>query len=285
MKLKHLGETGGQTNFRGDVMIRSTVRFSSVFLVFIAAALCNTAHALPVLQLGPTSAAGWSYDAGSETWVFTGGSNATANLSAFANATKADGGKGAFAWDAAGAASRWAYLVVAAVPDLGGGSGDNFDISVNGASFLTSGYGNPPVEDPNSLSPHGIYDTYFEIYKFQFDGPLQAIFNTSPNDASDPSGMGYSEAFQIQINSLKSGVTGLHFDLFTVIGDGVYQTPGPENKDLVAGFAPYSHDAQWNPGEPDVPPDQPPPRVPVPSTLLLLGLGLTALGRRQVRRS
>ena len=51
---------------------------------------------------------------------------------------------------------------------------DGFNVSIdNGAGNLAifdSGVGQPPVEDANSIGPHGIFDTYFEIYQFDFDG-------------------------------------------------------------------------------------------------------------------
>jgi hypothetical protein len=253
--------------------------FKSVLFGCLAAAFGSTAFALPSLQLGPTAGApGWTYDEGSETWVFSGAENATANLSAFANATQANGGNGAFAWDAAGDAARWAYLVVSAVPKLGEGDGDAFDINVTGATFLTSGFGNPPLEDTNDLAPHGIFDTYFEIYKFRFDGAIVDIENTEP-PGGDP-GKGYAEAFGIDINSLLDGVTGLHFDLFTVKGNGVYTPNGPTDRTLVLANAPFSHDAEWTPDDPDDPDD---PDVPAPGTLLLMGLGLAALSRMRLR--
>jgi len=259
-------------------MIKFKNGLSTLLLGCIGAVFSSTAFSIPALQLGPTGyptlSPDWNYDTGEESWVFTGSEGSSATLSAYANATKDDGGNGKFAWEANGTAAKWAYLVVAAVPGLGGSTGDNFDISVTGANFLTSGYGNPPVEDTNSLAPHGIFDTYFEIYRFRFDGAVGTIFDTQPPSAG--SGAGYTEAFEIVINSMLDDVTALHFDLFTVSGNGVYTPGGPINKDLVQAFAPFSHDAEWIPEEvPDPPP--PPPPVPAPGTVLLLGLGLASL--------
>lgn len=240
-----------------------------------AALLASTAFALPALQLGPTTipSANWSYNTTTETWDYVGGPASTAYLSAFANATDANGGNGAYAWDAAGAVNQYAYLVVAAAPKPGN-TGDLFNITVGGATLFDSGFGNPPEEDPNSLAPHGIYDTYFEIYRFAFDDLAVDIFNTEPPGGG--TAKGYKEDFAITINSLATGVTGLHFDLFTTIGDGIY-TPGQDpNRSLVKAFAPFSHDAQWTPG-PDPDPDPDPDPVPLPGTALLLGLGLVGL--------
>ena len=238
-----------------------------------ASLFASATFALPALQLGPTTipSTDWSYDNGDQTWVFSGDAGAVADLSAYANSDTA-GASGSYAWDDAGAASQYAYLVVAAVPDLGD-IGDQFDVSVAGASLYDSGYGAPPLADPNSLAPHGIYSSYFEVYRFQFNGPVVNISDTQPPGGGD--GDGYKEDFQVSVNSLAAGITGVHFDLFTVSDDGEY-TPGqPDDNKLVTAFAPFSHDAEWSPsGEP---PAENPNPVPLPATALLVGLALLSL--------
>jgi hypothetical protein len=154
-------------------------------------------------------------------------------------------------------------LTVAAAPDVG--NIDAFDISISGASLVDSGWGNPPLQDSNSMSPHGIFDTYFEIYEFKFDGPIGTIYDTQPGETG--SGDGYTESFNITINSLLDGVTGIHFDLFTVNGTSWYPSNTTTDKFLVNSFAPYSHDAEWN--------------VPEPGILALLGIGLLGLSLRK----
>jgi hypothetical protein len=277
----------------------SKTRLTQVLLGCCASLLASATFALPALQLGPTDPTpgpGWTYIAGGpsptdDTWVYTGGANTTANLSAFANSDTA-GANGAYAWDAANS-PLYAYLVVSTIPKLGSvGGPDYFDIgvaNVPGVTYVTSGYGAPPLEDSNSIAPHGVFDTYFEIYQFNFDVlALGTITNTEPQPCNigDPgypncplaSGAGYSEAFQISINTLNPLVTGLHFDLFTTTGSGDYTSwlGNVPNKSLVNSVAPFSHDAQWNPGPPIVviPPDT---AVPVPGTLLLAGLALVGL--------
>ena len=87
-----------------------------------------SAYAIPSLQLSGDGSADWSYDTGDDTWIVS--ETNSFNLLAHANASKADGGNGYFAWDDAGATNRYAYLIVAATPDLGMGSTDIFDISI-----------------------------------------------------------------------------------------------------------------------------------------------------------
>ena len=219
------------------------------------------ATALPSLQLGP-GAGNWTYDVVSGTWVTP---DNPLQLLAFANATAADGGNGDYPWSTTGT-SQIAYLVVSAVPKNPNTEPPSlFDITVDNdagtLSLYTSGNGAPPLSDPNDLAPHGIFDTYFEIYEFNFDGPIVGIYNTQTG--LDPA-QGYQELFDITINSLDPGVQFLHFDLFTIVGSGQL---GPT--DQVFTNAAFTHDAQT---------------VPEPGTLGLLALGLggiAVLGRRR----
>lgn len=242
--------------------------------------LASAAQALPALQLGPDpdNLGSWNYDLTTETWVLGTGNG---SVYAYANDTKANGGDGHYAWDSAGAAGQIAYLVVSAMPGTADGT-DAFNISVTndgGAlSLFDSGYGTPPLEDSNSISSHGIFDTYFEIYAFNFDGLSGTIGNTQPGDAG--SGEGFTEEFDVVINSYTAGTTGIHFDLFTTTGAGQYLRIGDtgyggDNKKLVNRVAPYSHDAEFGCcGE----------NVPEPGPLGLLGAGMIALYIARRRR-
>jgi hypothetical protein len=121
------------------------------------------------------------------------------------------------------------------------------------------------VADPNSLAPHSVFDTYFEVYAFNFDGVLTDIYDTQTGGGS---GKGYIEAFQVTVNSLAPEVTGVHFDLFTLEGDGIYDI-NPGGGGIVERFAPFSHDATI---------------VPEANGLLLFSVGLLVVGRA-IRRS
>lgn len=219
--------------------------------------------ALPALQLGPGNDPNWVYDTSEQSWVLDG----PGSLSAYAN-SDSPLANGSYAWDAAGAVDQWAYLVVAATPKSEASAGDIFDITVKNdgldLGLFDSGFGNPPLEDTNSMGSHGIFDTWFEIYRFSFDGVAQTILNTQPGESG--SGEGYQENFDIEFNWLHEDVIGLHFDLFTVSGDGTYQL-GTLDKHLVHSVAPFSHDAEM--------------LVPEPGTLLLLMLGFIGLASQR----
>jgi hypothetical protein len=260
-------------------------------LLLVSALLATPASALNSLQLGPgcdpgaTAGCGsWSYvGGGNDTWYHSG--EQPFSLKAYANATKAEGGNGDYAWSTVPDPDRYAYLVAASVPDLGD-IGDLFDVTITNATHITSGYGTPPIEDPNSVAAHDIFDAYFEIFEFQFDGPLVDIDNTQP-PGGDP-GKGYAEAFTVSWTDLTAGnqLTGLHFDLFTVstaTGGNRYLPGLSEDRFLVEAFAPYSHDAQSTPpggGEP-------PASVPEPHIVPLLAMGLLSIGfvRLRARRA
>ena len=237
--------------------MRFKLLLCGMFSVFVAV---SAASALPSLQLGPGGGS-WSYDVASETWLT---SDNPLELLATANAIKADGGNGAYAWDQT--STTYAYLVVAAQPKAAPGS-DLFDVTVSndgGAlSLYTSGNGTPPLSDP--MPAHGVYSTYFEIYEFSFDGPLTAIENTQPPGGD--TGAGYKELFQIAVTSLAAGVTGLHFDLFTIDGAGRL-----DGESALSAKAPFSHDAGY---------------VPEPGAVGVFSVGLLVAGGmiQRLRRS
>jgi hypothetical protein len=260
--------------------------FTNLTILLTALLWAAGAQAIPSLQLGGDTSTGWEYT--SETWVYTG-STESFDISATANA---EGESGGYAWDTLGAETQYAYLVVAAVPQLTDTSVDYFDVSVSdGDSTLTmvsSGIGSPPLEDTNSLSPHGIFDTYFEIYEFQFDVDDETmISDTQPGETG--TGNGFEELLDITINSLDAAAAGVHFDLFTTTGGqwtpsltldpGIRMlqrrgAAGTGNKWLVNAVAPYSHDAGTCCGM----------NLSEPGTLGMMLIGMIGVGASRVRR-
>ena len=217
----------------------------------------SAGQAIPALQLGPGSG-GWFYHTATQTWLTA---DSPLNLLATANATT---GNGDYAWELTGT-TQTAYLVAAATPE---GTAGAFDITVENdggvLSLFASGFGAPPLNDPNSISPHGIFDTYFEVYEFQFDGPVLTIENTQPGDSG--MGDGFEEFFDITINSFAGD--GIHFDLLTVNAEGLWDPTSPADRKLVQKVAPYSHDAGT---------------IPEPSAALLFGLGALIVSRHTRR--
>jgi hypothetical protein len=155
------------------------------------------------------------------------------------------------------------YVVFSAVPMT---MDDTFDIApmIDGTplALVDSGYGAPPLEDDNSLPGHGIFDTYFEVYRLDFSSPTVAVFNTEPGNPTDFT-IGYIETIDLYLTALTDG---LHIDLFRC------DTGSVEGGDCdVKGgdFAPFSHDATY---------------VPVPAAVWLFGsglLGLVGVARRK----
>ena len=149
-----------------------------------------------------------------------------------------------------------AYVVFSAVPET---TIDTFTIDpmISGASLalVDSGYGTPPFEDQNSLPPHGIFDSYVEVYALTF-ATAGTVYNTQPGNEGD-SAPGFIETIDLYLTSLTGG---LHIDLFrcsegSVEGGDCQITNGND-------FAPFSHDGTY---------------VPVPAAVWLFGSGLIGL--------
>ena len=154
------------------------------------------------------------------------------------------------------------YVVFGAVPMVGN---DTFTIAPSDDSgaltLVQSGFGAPPFEDNNSLAPHGIFDTYVEVYRLDFNS-AGTVFNTQPDNAAD-SAQGYIEFLDMNLSALTDG---LHIDLFRC-STGSVET-GNCMIEQGTDFAPFSHDATY---------------VPVPAAVWLFGsgmLGLVGIARR-----
>ncbi len=167
------------------------------------------------------------------------------------------------------------YISMAVTPKLaegsdGLGSFSFFDGSVTYEIDVTGDmeYGTPPVDEYfKDLGPHGIFDTYYYEFEFNFDPALQcAAYNVADNPGGLVDGSEfYYRAFDVDVSGLTEGYE-IHFDLYHLD----YLKNG---KGVVDVAAPFSHDAQSG----AIP-------APEPSTLLLLGAGLVGLGAYRRRR-
>lgn len=155
-------------------------------------------------------------------------------------------------------------------------------------------YGTPPIDtvatqlhDDGDLSPHGIFDTYFFEYVFDFNGaPQSGAYNTADDTGQGPiAGTGmYYRAFTFDVTDLDTQYA-LHFDLYNI--KLINACNGNGNANCVVGdvdqtrFAPFSHDAQSGNGGGG--------RVffsvPEPGIIALLGIALAGLSVRQRARN
>ena len=131
-------------------------------------------------------------------------------------------------------------------------------------------YGRPPVDsiNPDSISPHGIYDTFYMEYGFTFDGSTVGAYNVEP-DGLTYQGFLLYEAFDIDVSGIRSAGYEAHFDLYGYTGST--SVDGVTNYENII-FAPFSHDATTAP-------------VPEPATMLLFGIGLVGLAGSRLRKT
>ena len=253
-----------------------TIKPSVSITATLAGLLLTTgASAVPFLQLDTV---GGSYDPNHQDSVITGDSYTIRALQWDLNDGSFD--NGIF------------YLAIALTQDDSGEpsgvpqvspSPDYGTISVNGTSFHVTAdmdYGKPPTDivdgkPDGNLGGHGIYDTYYLEYDFNFDDSNMIAAYDAETDSS-ASGNLYFVDFDIDVSLLDPQFS-LHFDLYNLVDDLA------DNRQ-VDQAAPFSHDASGYPGDggdgtdggdscnPEDPFD--PCEVPEPKTLWLFALAL-----------
>lgn len=144
-------------------------------------------------------------------------------------------------------------------------------------------YGTAPIEialqgfDSGDLAKHGIFETFFYEFTFNFDKDNQVgAFNVQTGEAA--SGTMYSMEFSVDVSNMPEGY-GIHFDLYnTQLKEIVKKMKNGETVTLddydVDSFAPFSHDATGY----SLPRN---PETPVPdggTTAALLGLSMLGVG-------
>ena len=232
--------------------------FTKLSLIVPAALFASSAMAVPVLQIGPTAGdAGAFYgtcDTGGDpnTWCLGTDAFNIYLLDSPNNLPDVDN-------------NDTVFLAFSAIPKSTNAT-DVFDISPQDGNGTTltiaeSGLGAPPASDPNDLAPHGIFDTYFEVYALA--DPTAWTATTVPDTQPGQTGTAPGFVQTINMNVASMVAEGIHVDAF-ICGEGESLSGC-----TVRSFAPFSHDATY---------------VPVPPAVWLFGsglLGLVGIARRK----
>ena len=123
------------------------------------------------------------------------------------------------------------YLSFALVSEFISGSGDYGSFTINGNEIAVTAdmiWGTPPSED-DDIAGHGIYDTWYYQYLFDFSDAEYQLLYDAEWDTYPGNQYGYFMTFDVDVSNLVDGID-LHHDLYNL--DGTL-------------FAPMSHDAQY----------------------------------------
>ena len=251
-------------------MLRWRNLLGAGFVFGLALMAASAARAVPALQL---DIIGGTYDAATQTVVSNGPSfTVLALATATGNTSSSD------------ILAETYFLSAAFLSGPAQSAGFNAgSFTVGGATVQATDsgldYGAPPIDAAHNtnLPNHGIFPTYFHEVAFTFDGSDTTATYNAQDDAGgglfDEAGSGtFFVKFEINVAGLAGEV--LHFDL--------YNTNVKRNGDIkIDDFAPFSHDAQS--GSSGVPPTS--VEVSEPSTIIVIGLGVLALGAARRRKS